>query len=225
MSQSGPPAGERFSRTLDARSSRAHGRRTLAALLEAALEELASHGYHGARMARIARLAGTAHGTLYVYFSSKDDLLAALHEEVDAELQVAMLAMPALEPGPGGYGAIRRWTGEVCEVFQCHGVVLQAVAEALSDEESSTAGLAALRSLEVTSRHLAGRVRAAGAPGLDPMIAALCIFAIIEGSNRSVFRGEVRAEPDELATGLAAFVHGSVFGTSTGRPGDADDPG
>ncbi len=202
----------RWSRTLAERASRVHGRRTLAKLLDAALAEFTAHGYHGARMARVAKRAGTAHGTVYVYFSSKDDLLAAVHAEADAELQPALLALGPLEAGPAGYEQLRTWMAEVCEVFQRNGAVLQAVAEALSDSEESSAGRAALRSLGRTSGHIAERIRATGASGLDPVIAALCVYALIEGANRSVFRGELLVQRDDLVTGLAEFVHRSVFG-------------
>jgi AcrR family transcriptional regulator len=208
-----PP--ERWARTVAQRASRAHGRRTLARLLDSGLAELTTHGYHGARMARIAKRAGTAHGTVYVYFSSKDDLLGAIHAEVDAELQPAMLALPALERGRPGYDQIRAWMVGVCDVFQRHGAVMQAVAEALSDEEDSSAGKAALRSLGRCTSHIAERIRATGAPGLDPAVAALCIFALIEGANRSVFRGELLVDRDDLVTGLAEFVHRSIFGVET----------
>ncbi|HKH87669.1 MAG TPA: helix-turn-helix domain-containing protein, partial [Acidimicrobiales bacterium] len=86
--------------TVAARSSRTHGRRTLAKLLDTAVAELDSHGYHGARMARIAKAAGVAHGTLYVYFSDKDDLLSALQLDVDSELRQVLLAMPEIGYGP-----------------------------------------------------------------------------------------------------------------------------
>jgi AcrR family transcriptional regulator len=194
--------------TVAARSSRTHGRRTLAKLLDAAVAELAAHGYHGARMARIAKAAGVAHGTLYVYFKDKDDLLAALQVDVDAELRAAILTMPELETGDAGRHALTAWAETVCDVFQRHGAVLQALAEALSHDEQSVAGRAALRSMRVTTAHMAERIRAVcgTTPELDPEIAALCLFALIEGGNRAVFRGELEAEVEELAAELARFV-------------------
>jgi len=233
-------AGERWALTLDARATRPRGRRTLARLLDAGLDEVGAHGYHGLRMANVARRAGTAHGTAYVWFSGKDDLLSALHAETDAELEPALLAMPVLVAGEAGYEAVREWMRKVCAVFQKNGAVLQAVAEALSDEEGSRAGRAALRSLGRTTAHIARRVEeacargaggAVGVPGagggagaggrpdvdpLDPEIAALSVFALIEGANRAVFRGELELNPDDLVTGLAQFVHRSVFGVGSG---------
>lgn len=48
------------------------------AILDAAVEVFAEHGYHGAQMARIAEAAGVANGTVYLYFRNKKDLLVSL---------------------------------------------------------------------------------------------------------------------------------------------------
>jgi AcrR family transcriptional regulator len=194
--------------TVAARATRTHGRRTLAKLLDAAEAELGAHGYHGARMVRIAKAAGVAHGTVYVYFRDKADLLAALQLDVDAELRAALLAMPELRADAEGAGELRQWASAVCAVFQHRGAVLQALAEALNEDEQSPAGRAALRSLQVTTRHMADRLRAAcgASPEFDPEIAALCLFALVEGANRAVFRGELEASGTQLADEIARFV-------------------
>jgi AcrR family transcriptional regulator len=198
--------------TVAARSSRTHGRRTLAKLLDAAEAELAAHGYHGARMSRIARGAGVAHGTLYVHFKNKDDLLAALQVDVDAELRTALLTMPHLAED-ANESSLEDWAEAVCDVFQRHGAVFQALAEALNDDEQIPAGRAALRSMQVTTGHMAERLRAAcgDSPDFDPEIAALCLFALIEGGNRAVFRGELEATVPELAREIARFVRNAAL--------------
>jgi len=172
--------------TVAARSSRTHGRRTLSRLLEAAEAELGAHGYHGARMARIAKAAGVAHGTLYVYFKDKDDLLAALQLDVDAELRAALLGMPELGEGAVSAAELQRWSESVCEVCQRHGAVLQALGEALNEDERSPAGRAALRSMRATTGHMADRLRAAcgESPEFDPEIAALPLRPHREGQPR-----------------------------------------
>jgi TetR/AcrR family transcriptional regulator len=47
---------------------------TRAAILDAAEDEFAEHGFHGARMVAIAKRAGVTHGLLHYYFDSKDRL-------------------------------------------------------------------------------------------------------------------------------------------------------
>jgi TetR/AcrR family fatty acid metabolism transcriptional regulator len=50
------------------------------AILDAATVEIAAHGYHGTTVAMIARRAGVADGTIYLYFSNKEEILVSLFE-------------------------------------------------------------------------------------------------------------------------------------------------
>lgn len=50
-------------------------------ILDAAVRVFAEHGYHGARVGDIAEDAGVAHGLLYHYFASKDDVLRTIFLE------------------------------------------------------------------------------------------------------------------------------------------------
>jgi AcrR family transcriptional regulator len=55
----------------------------------------AEHGYHGARVGDIAREAGVAHGLLYHYFASKDDVLRTIFVENWGELIARFRAVEA----------------------------------------------------------------------------------------------------------------------------------
>ena len=50
-------------------------------ILAAAVRVFARSGYHGARVGDIAEEAGVAHGLLYHYFSSKEEVLATVFRE------------------------------------------------------------------------------------------------------------------------------------------------
>ena len=50
-------------------------------ILDAAVRVFAEHGYHTARVGDIAADAGVAHGLLYHYFASKDDVLKTIFVE------------------------------------------------------------------------------------------------------------------------------------------------
>ena len=206
----------KWPQTVKERSTRAHGRRTLVKLLDAAEAEFADNGWHGARMARLAKRAGTAHGTVYAYFADKDDLLYALWQDVGAELRASLSSMPGLEPGPEGFTTIRDWVADVCACFHRHAPVFHAVAEALADEENTRGGKAALRDQRRVLGVFEERIRATGTPGIDPAMAALCIYALIEGANESVFRGELLVSEEELVTGMAEFIQRSIFGAGAG---------
>ena len=60
-------------------------------ILQAALELIAEHGYHGAPMSMIADKAGVAAGTIYRYFESKDVLIAELHRGLEDKIEAVLL--------------------------------------------------------------------------------------------------------------------------------------
>lgn len=61
----------------------------------------AAHGYHGSRVGDIAGAAGVAHGLLYHYFASKEDVLRTIFRENWGELITRFRAIEAAdEPAP-----------------------------------------------------------------------------------------------------------------------------
>lgn len=50
-------------------------------ILDAALNVIAEHGFHGSQVSRIAKEAGVADGTIYLYFKNKEDILISLFQE------------------------------------------------------------------------------------------------------------------------------------------------
>ncbi|HLF67749.1 MAG TPA: TetR/AcrR family transcriptional regulator [Gaiellaceae bacterium] len=70
-------------------------------ILEAAIRVFADHGYHGSRVGDIAEDAGVAHGLLYHYFASKDDVLRTIFVENWGALIERFRAVEAAdEPAP-----------------------------------------------------------------------------------------------------------------------------
>lgn len=55
--------------------------KTRRALLDAAAQAFAEHGYHQTPIDSVSERAGVAKGTIYNYFSSKDEVLGALLQE------------------------------------------------------------------------------------------------------------------------------------------------
>ena len=66
-------------------------------LLDAAVRVFARTGYHGARVGDIAEEAGVAHGLLYHYFSSKEEVLQTIFRENWGELLERFRAVEAAE--------------------------------------------------------------------------------------------------------------------------------
>ena len=59
-------------------------------LLDAAVRVFARRGYHAARVGDIAEEAGVAHGLLYHYFKSKDEVLETIFNDTWSELLAAV---------------------------------------------------------------------------------------------------------------------------------------
>lgn len=55
------------------------------AILDAATATFAKHGFFGAQVADIAKAAGIAAGTVYLYFRSKDEILASIFDRTMRE--------------------------------------------------------------------------------------------------------------------------------------------
>jgi TetR/AcrR family fatty acid metabolism transcriptional regulator len=70
-------------------------------ILDAAVRVFARRGYHGARVGDIATEAGVAHGLLYHYFSSKDEVLETVFRDNFGELVARFRAVESSdEPAP-----------------------------------------------------------------------------------------------------------------------------
>ncbi|MFL5942686.1 MAG: TetR/AcrR family transcriptional regulator [Gaiellaceae bacterium] len=70
-------------------------------LLDAAVRVFARKGYHASRVGDIAEEAGVAHGLLYHYFKSKDDVLEAVFHENWSLLQLRIASvLDTDEPAP-----------------------------------------------------------------------------------------------------------------------------
>ena len=76
------------------------GRETLRRLLDAAAKEFGERGFHEASVSGITRRAGTALGSFYTYFDSKEAIFSALVR--DMSQTVARAAAAGLSPGSMG---------------------------------------------------------------------------------------------------------------------------
>ncbi len=87
------------------------------AILDAALEAFATHGYHGTSTDEIAQAAGISKALIYEHFSSKADLHATLVAAHAGELfgRLAIAADPALAPAERLRGGIDAFLGFVEE--------------------------------------------------------------------------------------------------------------
>lgn len=81
------------------------GRRTLRKLLDAAAVEFGERGFHDASISGITRRAGTALGSFYTYFDSKDEIFQALVRYMSEQLRDHVT--PLVQAAPDGIAAER----------------------------------------------------------------------------------------------------------------------
>ena len=113
------------------------GRETVSRLLTAGQQAVIERGHDEARVDDIVELAGLSHGTFYLYFRDREDLLHSL---------IRMTARDLAPLGEGLAGAptterLAAWIAHVIREFDGHAEVLRA-ARALSSDEAA-AGLVA----------------------------------------------------------------------------------
>jgi AcrR family transcriptional regulator len=99
------------------------GRVTLRKLLDAAALEFGEKGFHDASITGITARAGTALGTFYTYFNSKDEIFRALVTDLSDRVRTtAAKALadetPPLETERAALGAFLRFAREHKEIYR-----------------------------------------------------------------------------------------------------------
>ena len=134
------------------------GRRTQRKLLDAAAEEFAEKGFHEASIASITRAAGTALGSFYTYFESKDAIFRALVR--DMSRQVGRHAAAAIGEETGALAIERLALQSFLAFAREHKEIYRIIDEAeFVDPESYR------RHYETIASRIEGRLRAGAETG------------------------------------------------------------
>lgn len=94
-------------------------------LLDAASRLLARRPFAEVRVDDIVTKAGLAHGTFYLYFSDKDDLLLTLAEECRDVMVPLVRGLAEVPRGPGRDDALRAWLDTFLDSFRARGAVIR----------------------------------------------------------------------------------------------------
>ena len=96
------------------RALRSQGSETMRRLLDAAMEAIDERGYHSTRVKDVVDIANTSHGTFYLYFSNKEDLVRAL--TIEATSEASRLLGAVTEAGSAldieSWDNLRQWIGD-----------------------------------------------------------------------------------------------------------------
>lgn len=136
----------------------ARGRATLRKLLDAAAIEFGERGFHEASISGITRRAGTALGSFYTYFDSKDEIFRALVQDMSA--QVGKHAAAAMQEAKTALDRERAALQGFLEFAREHKEIYRIIDEAeFVDSDSYRAHY------QVTASRILARLQAGAATG------------------------------------------------------------
>jgi AcrR family transcriptional regulator len=141
------------------RALRAQGQRTRQRLCRAGLAVFNRRGYHRSRVEDIVREARTSHGTFYLYFANKEELLAALAAECAAELQAVAARLPPRLDTPDGEASTVAFVEAFLATYRAHAGVIRAWMEGgVTDRDTNRLGVRTFTDIATQlERRLPGR--------------------------------------------------------------------
>jgi len=197
------------------RELRAQGRRTRQRLLDAGARVFAERGYHSARVDDIVRAARTSHGTFYLYFANKDDLLHALAVDCRAELTRLAAELGPIAPDADGFAEVWRFLQEFAAVSRRHGPVIRVWSEGTTDDlELREIGASCYAEIvERLVARIAAAGEAVGRPPRDAEASGVALFALVERfAYILVSRGLIPESEEPAGLGaVARVVHRGFF--------------
>jgi AcrR family transcriptional regulator len=201
------------------RDLRAQGRKTMRRLLDAGIRVFGARGFHAARVDDIVRAARTSHGTFYLYFSNKEDLLRALAVECAQDLDDLAGGLGVISPDAAGRAELRRFLGAFMATYGRYGPVIRAWMEGnVDDREVSNLGVRAFTDIATA---LGQRMEDAGAPGNPASIAAL--MALLERLAYFFVSRRLDVDGDALLDSVTTLVHRGFFGAPLDYSDDSED--
>jgi AcrR family transcriptional regulator len=171
---------------------------------------LADEGYQAARVDDIVRVAKMSHGTFYLYFTDKEDLIRALATEAVGEMVDLATSLDPVGPGPEGLAAVRDWLTRFVATFRRHGMVIRVFMEDRSlDPQLLELGMRAFGRI---GEALVARItEAGGAPGHRPELIAAALLAMIERYTYIVVSRGMPVDEERMLGTLAALIHRGFF--------------
>jgi len=187
----------------------AQGRQTVQRLLDAGLAVFDELGLSAARVEDIVRRAKTSHGTFYLYFANKDDLLRTLLQDALHDIAIVTGEFPVVTSNDAGKTALRRWVGHFSDIYGKHATVLRIVSQAeLVEEDVYGDGLQLMFRLAeaMTQGMTAARKAADGEPPPHAELTAVACLMMLERVNY-LLSNEIRLPKEEMTDRLAAIIY------------------
>ncbi len=182
-------------------------------LLDAGLRVFAKRGYHSARVDDIVRAARTSHGTFYLYFANKEDLLRALAVECAHDLTDLAGAIGPIGPDDEGYAELRTFIGRFLDTYRRYGPVIRAwMEDQVGDRDVDRLGVKAFTAI---GDRLGRRMREAGvAFPANEQAAVGALMAMLERFSYGIASRRVTDDDETMLDTLTTIVHRGFFGAT-----------
>jgi AcrR family transcriptional regulator len=180
-------------------------------LFDAGMRVFAERGYHAARVDDIVRAARTSHGTFYLYFANKEDLLRALAIECAEDLAKLADRIGPIAPDEQGFGHLRAFLAEFIATYRRYGPVIRAwMEDQVADPEIDRLGVKAFTAI---GARLGERMREVGAVSADDEAAAVgALMAMLERFNYALASRRLIVDDNAVLDTLAHIIHRGFFG-------------
>jgi AcrR family transcriptional regulator len=173
----------------------------------------AERGYHQSRVDDIVRAARTSHGTFYLYFANKEDLLRTLAVDCAQEMEALAAEIEPIDGTEQGFDRLREFLGRFVTTYRRYGVVIRAwMEDQVSDREVDRLGVRAFTHIATA---LAQRMEANGAPqAVDATASVAALMALLERFSYAVSSRDVGIDDEAMLASLTTFIHRGFFGAT-----------
>jgi TetR/AcrR family transcriptional regulator, fatty acid metabolism regulator protein len=180
-------------------------------ILDAAVRVFARKGYHSSRVGDIAAEAGVAHGLLYHYFASKEQLLETVfHESWSALLEAFARVAESDEPAPE---QLRQVAAILLRSWRRDPDLVRVLVREVGRSQTLPARVDEIGSVFLAIEQIVERGQAAGElrDGIAPRLASWIFYGAIEEILTGWVLGRL-ADGDEDVAAAERAVVGVVLG-------------
>lgn len=182
-------------------------------LSDAGMRVFAERGYHQSRVDDIVRAARTSHGTFYLYFANKEDLLRALAVDCAVAMEALAEEVGPIDAGEAGYEELRDFLARFVTTYRRYGVVIRAwMEDQVSDREVDRLGVRAFTHI---ASALGQRMEENGsAQPVDPTASVAALMALLERFSYAVASRDIGLDDDTMLDSLTTIVQRGFFGAT-----------
>lgn len=186
-------------------------RETLRRILDAADEVFAENGYEKATVAEIISRAGIGHGTFWLYFHNKDDLLRYMLQDMLKEFEsFDWYSMEDLEgPAVRTLAEVEDIIRGVMDVFARYSNIHPLIVRASLESEDFREALEGFNQpfVHIVEKKLREHLEKGLCRDLDPAVTARIIVIMLEYSNLQWLNAGGQADRDALIHNLSVIIY------------------